>query len=83
MISHHNRAYLAGCCAVVLQWVWAAFGEIEEVFQDELGDASLPVVGEERILSDALIDSMQQLYEDKIGLFIHWGPYPVGWCMGE
>lgn len=75
MISHHNRAYLAGCCAVVLQWAWAVFGEIEEVFQDELGDASLPVVGQERILSDALIDSMQQLYEDKIGLFIHWGPY--------
>ena len=58
MISHHNRAYLAGCCAVLLQLVWTAFGQIEEVFQDEFGDASSLVVGKESILSDALIDSM-------------------------
>ena len=52
MILDQTRTYLVGCCAVFLQLVWAAFGEIEEVFQDELGDASSPVVAKENILSD-------------------------------
>ena len=42
MILHQTRTCLAGYCAVFLQLVLAAFGEIEEVFQDELGDASSP-----------------------------------------
>ena len=61
MILHQTEACLAGCCAIVLQLVWPVCGEIEEVFQDEFGDASSLVVGKESILSDASIESMQQL----------------------
>ena len=42
--------------------------------QDEAADGS----GFERQIdrfTPELIDSMEQLYHDKIGMFIHWGPY--------
>jgi alpha-L-fucosidase len=75
MSIHQNRAYLAVCCAVLLPLPWIALGETVEVFEDEFGDASSSVVRKESVLSDVLIESMQHLYDDKIGLFIHWGPY--------
>ena len=44
------------------------------LLQDEADDGS----GFDRQVdrfTPELIDSMEQLYHDKIGMFIHWGPY--------
>ena len=42
--------------------------------QDEAADGSGFERQTER-LAPELIGSMEQLYHDKIGMFIHWGPY--------
>ena len=44
-------------------------------FQNEIGDKSVHNTLQDITYSSDIANSLAELYNDKIGLFIHWGPY--------